>query len=136
MTLTDFASGIGGLDQAKGAALEQVIIDCDLWEQVREMRKDVPLDDARFVIDLIRDVGPGGTFLKVPHTARNMRKEMFLPAGDKADLFASYRLNKDQGEMVKRAKLRADKILGEHVPEPLDADSKKKIDSILDRYAT
>jgi len=35
MTLTDFASGIGGLDQAKGAALEQVVIDCDLWEQVR-----------------------------------------------------------------------------------------------------
>ncbi len=136
MTLTDFASGIGGLDQAKGAALEQVIIDCDLWEQVREMRKDVPLDDARFVTDLIRDVGPGGTFLKVPHTARNMRKELFLPVGDKADIFASYRLNKDQGEMVKRAKLRADNILGEHVPEPLDADSKKKIDNILDRYAT
>jgi len=134
LTLTDFASGIGGLDQAKGAALEQIVIDCDLWEQLREMRKDVVIDDERIATDLIRQVGPGGTYLKVPHTARNMRKELFLPSSDKASLFDTYRLNKDQKSMVEQARKRVVKILKEHVPEPVDGQAKKKIDDILERH--
>jgi len=134
MSLTDFASGIGGLDQAKGAALEQVVIDCDLWEEVREMRKVVRLDEKRFVTDLIRKVGPGGTFLKVPHTARNMRSELFLPIGEKADIIAAYRLDKNQKEMVEQARVRASRILEDHVPEPVERSVKEKIDSILDRH--
>ena len=134
MTATDFASGIGGLDQAKGAALEQIIIDCDLWEETREMRKVVPMDDARFVTDLMKQVGPGGTFLKMPHTARNMRSELFLPAGEKASIFAAYNLDTDQKKMVQQARSRAKKILAEHVPEPLEKATKEKIDQILKRH--
>lgn len=134
MTLTDYASGIGGLDQAKGAALEQVIIDCDLWEQVREMRKDVPMDDARFVTDLIKEVGPGGTYLKVAHTARNMRSELFLPAREKADIFSAYILGKGQREMVDRARARAKRILLDHIPEPVEKHAKEEIHKILDKH--
>jgi trimethylamine--corrinoid protein Co-methyltransferase len=134
MTLTDFASGIGGLDQAKGAALEQIIIDCDLWEQVREMRKDVPMDDMRFVTDLIKQVGPGGTYLKAPHTARNMRSELFLPMGEKADIFSAYRLDKNQKEMVEQAGVRAREILADHVPEPVERSARDEMDAVLARY--
>ena len=98
------------------------------------MRKEVPMDDARFVTDLIGQVGPGGTFLKVPHTARNMRRELFLPTADKADIFATYQLDKSQKDMVEKARARAMKILDDHVPEPVEASVKKKIDSILDRH--
>jgi len=134
MTSTDFASGIGGLDQAKGAALEQVIIDCDMWEQVREMRKDVPLDEMRFVTDLIKQVGPGGTYLKAPHTARNMRSELFLPTGEKADIFAEYQLDRSQKDMVEQARVRARRILDKHVPEPVEKSVKEEIDGILNRH--
>ena len=136
MTSTDFASGVGGLDQAKGAALEQIIIDCDLWEQVREMRKDVPFDEGRFVTDLIKQVGPGGTFLKAAHTARNMRSELFLPTGEKAEIFAAYRLERSQKDIVEQARARAVRILDSHVPESIDKTVKTKIDGILDRYKT
>ena len=114
--------------------MEQIIIDCDLWEQVKQMRKDVRFDDARFVTDLIRQVGPGGTFLKAPHTARNMRDELFLPAGERADIFSSYRLDNDQKHFIENAKVRAKRILDNHVPEPADPSVKKKIDAILGRY--
>ena len=79
LALTDFASGIGGLDQAKGASLEQVIIDADIWESIRDVRRDVSIDEDHFAVDLIEKVGPGGSFLKEPHTTRNMRKDVFLP---------------------------------------------------------
>lgn len=135
MALTDFASGIGGLDQAKGASLEQVIIDCDIWEQVREFRKDVALDDPKFVLDLVRKVGPGGNFLKEAHTARNLRKELFMPPQERAQVYAGYQLNRDRKQMVRQAEKRVREILATHVPEPLDSDTKKKIDSILKKHA-
>jgi len=135
MTGTDFASGIGGLDEAKGAALEQVVIDCDLWAVVREMRKDVPLGHDRFAADLIDKVGPGGTFLKEPHTARNMRKELFLPEKGLAELLELYRLNRGQTRLVEKARERAAAVLRTHTPEPLDRDVKARIDDILERHS-
>lgn len=130
-TGTDYASGIGGLDQAKGAALEQVVIDCDLWYAIREMRKEFALDEDKFVLDLIDKVGPGGTFLKEPHTARNMRKELFLPDKAVSDTLALYKLDRGQGDIVRRARERADRVLKEHVPEPLPDDVRGDIARIL-----
>ncbi len=132
--LTDFASGIGGLDQAKGASLEQIVIDCDLWEQVREIRKEVALDDARFVLDLVRKVGPGGNFLHEPHTARNLRKELFMPPKEKSDVFSRYALDKGCAEMVREARKRVKDILESHEPEPIDPDVKKQMDAVLRKY--
>ncbi len=134
MAQTDFGSGIGGLDQAKGASLEQIIIDCDIWEQIREMRKEVILDDSRFALDLVRSVGPGGNFLKEAHTARNMRKELFMPSQDKAKLYRKYGLDKDQKEIVRAARKRAQQVLETHVPEQVDMDASMRIDKVLKKY--
>jgi trimethylamine--corrinoid protein Co-methyltransferase len=134
MAQTDFGSGIGGLDQAKGASLEQIVIDCDIWEQIREMRKDVPLDDPRFVLDLIKSVGPGGNFLKEAHTAKNMRRELFMPSQEKAQLYRTYGLNRDQKEMVSAARKKVKQILATHVPEQVDVETKKRVDEILRKY--
>ncbi len=134
LTGTDFASGIGGLDQAKGASLEQVVMDCDLWEYAKEMRKQVPMDDAHFVLDLVRSVGPGGTFLKELHTAKNMKKELLIHSPEKARNIALYQLNRDRKEALHSARERVDRILASHHPEQVDSDTKSKIDKILARY--
>jgi len=135
LALTDFASGIGGLDQAKGAALEQIVIDADIWESIREIKKDVSFEDERFMTDLIEEVGPGGTFLKSPHTVRNMRKELFVPSFDKGALFDLYRATEDQKAVVEQARNRAKKILAEHRPEPLDVDVESAIDEVMAEYS-
>jgi len=132
--MTDFASGIGGLDQAKGASLEQIVIDCDIWEQIREIRREVVIDDGHFVVDLVRKVGPGGNFLHEPHTARNLRKELFMPQKEKAELFGSYRLDKGRKDIVLAAKKRVKHILGIHRPEPIGGDERKKMDAILEQH--
>ncbi len=131
LVMTDFASGIGGLDQAKGASLEQIVIDCDLWEQIREIRRDVVIDDGHFTLDLIRKVGPGGNFLHEPHTARNLRKELFMPPKEKADTFARYRLDKGRKDIAQAAKKRVKDILANHRPEPIGGYERKKMDAVL-----
>jgi trimethylamine--corrinoid protein Co-methyltransferase len=132
--MTDFASGIGGLDQAKGASLEQTVIDCDLWEQIREVRREVLIDEEHFVVDLIRKVGPGGNFLHEPHTARNLRKELFMPPKEKAELFGRYRLDKGRKDIVLAARRRVRSILAEHRPEPIGADERKNMDAVLRKH--
>jgi trimethylamine--corrinoid protein Co-methyltransferase len=133
MTMTDFASGVGGLDQAKGASLEQVIIDCEVWEMLKEMRKEVMIDESHLLIDLIQSVGPGGSFLKEPHTARNLRKELFMPTKEKANVYAKYRLGTDWKDAVKRAKEKARAILSSHVPDQVDNDVVSKVHRIIHR---
>jgi trimethylamine--corrinoid protein Co-methyltransferase len=134
MANTDFGSGIGGLDQAKGAALEQIVIDSDIWAVVRQLGKEIPLSEDRFATDLIKEVGPGGTFLKNPHTLRNMRSELFIQNSKESELFSHYRFDKDRSTVVLSARERVKKILSEHVPEKIDADAKRKIDKILDKH--
>jgi len=134
MSLTDFASGIGGLDQAKGAALEQIVIDCDLWEVVRELCRSVAFDAEHFATDVIDAVGPGGSFLKAPHTARNMRRELFIPSAEKAALYSMYRLDRDKNQVVEQAKRRARAILASHKPEQLEKDTRADIDRILKKH--
>ncbi len=135
LSMTDFSSGIGGLDQAKGAALEQIIIDADVWEAIREIRRDVAFDDDHFAVDLIEKVGPGGNFLREPHTVRNMRNELFIPDSDKAALYDLYSVMTGNKGIVEQARKRARDILSEHRPEPLDGDADKAIDDIMAEYA-
>lgn len=135
LTGTDWASGIGGLDQAKGAALEQIVMDCDIWEMVKQTRKLVPMDDVHFALDLIKKVGPGGSYLKELHTSKNLRKELFMPSKEKADLYATYNLSRNWKETLSNARARAKKILETHVPEPVDKEVKAEVDRILRKYA-
>lgn len=131
ISLTDFSSGLGGLDQAKGASLEQIVIDSDIWESIKEVRSEVKLDEEHFAKDLIETVGPGGSFLATPHTTRNMREELFLPDRDRAALFESYRLSNDQREVVSNARARVKHILSTHRTEPIDADTVRDMDKIV-----
>lgn len=133
-TGTDFASGLGGLDQAKGASLEQIVIDSDLWESVKGLRRIVSLDDAHFALDLVRSVGPGGTFLKDLHTVRNMKKELFIQNPEKAKNTALYQLSKDRKEMIQSARERVTRVLSTHRPEQVDADTKARVDRILAKH--
>lgn len=133
-TMTDFASGIGGLDQAKGSSLEQVVIDCDLWDKAKELKKSVSLTQDRFALDLIREIGPGGTFLKSVHTIRNMKRELSIPTPEKAEIISLYRLDKDKKAIVQKARERVKKVLAEHTPEQIDSDTRTKIDNILRKH--
>jgi len=131
MSLTDLSSGLGGLDQAKGASIEQLVIDSDLWEFFRDIRKDISFDQDHFVNDLIASVGPGGNFLGVPHTVRNMRKELFIPGTEKAKVLESYILDGDKGQIVAQARTRAKDILANHKCEQIDSETTAKIESIV-----
>ncbi len=133
-TGTDFASGVGGLDQAKGASMEQIVMDCDLWDLARQLCRDVSMDEGHFALDVVKSVGPGGTFLKNPHTVRNMKNELLMMPQDKARNISLYQLHRDRAEVARSARGRVDKILATHKTEKVDPSVKTEMDKILAKH--
>lgn len=78
MVGSDMMSGAGSLDSAKGASLEQVVLDSYIWEDIRRYMHRFEVTRETIALDVIESVGQGGTFLKHPHTARNFRRETFV----------------------------------------------------------
>ena len=111
-----------------------MVVDADIWESIRNIKRDVVFDDDHFAVDLIEEIGPGGNFLRSPHTLRNMHAELFVPPSEKADLFDLYRGSQDQKTVVEQARNRVKRILSEHKPEPLDGDAEKTIEEIMAGY--
>jgi trimethylamine--corrinoid protein Co-methyltransferase len=78
MSGTDMQGGIGALDNAKGMALEQEVIDAYVWENVRLHMTPFEISKNTAALDVIRQVGHGNTFLTNIHTARNFKKEIIM----------------------------------------------------------
>jgi trimethylamine--corrinoid protein Co-methyltransferase len=46
---------------------------------IRRMAKDLVVDDDSLALEVMQEVGPGGTFLTHPHTFHNFRRELWMP---------------------------------------------------------
>ena len=130
MTGTDIAAGAGGLEEAKGGSLEQLVIDSYMWENYRSFLKGFTISEETAALDVVRQVGHGNTFLTHPHTAKNFKKE--LTFRDKGKLAWEATLSSN---MVKDAKEVVRKALREHEVQQLDADVVRKGDALLKGWA-
>ncbi|MDH4122852.1 MAG: trimethylamine methyltransferase family protein [Thermoplasmata archaeon] len=114
---TDLSAGAASIDVAKGASLEQLVIDAYLWENWRPFMRKFVIDDTSFAFDVVKQVGHGNSFMTHPHTAKNFKKELYFR--DKKKLAWEETLS---SKSVPEAKAIAKKILVEHnVAIPLDA---------------
>ena len=115
MSGTDLMGGIGALDNAKGMALEQEVIDAYVWENVRVEMTPFEISKNTAALDVIRQVGHGNTFLTNVHTARNFKREALQrdPAKGKFEATMSKAMAGEAREIALR-------LLKEHHVEPLD----------------
>ena len=115
MSGTDMQGGIGALDNAKGMALEQEVIDAYVWENVRKVMTPFEITRETSALDVMRQVGHGNTFLSNIHTARNFKKEVIVRDADKGRFEATL-----SRAMVPEAREIALRLLKEHEVAPLD----------------
>lgn len=129
MTGTDMQGGIGTLDNAKGMALEQIVIDSYIWENVRRQMTPFEISEATTALDVMRQVGHGNTFLNNMHTARNFRREVITRDPDKGR-FESTRSK----AMVSEAREIAARILKDHEVPRLDRDAIDRGNGLIRDY--
>ena len=125
----DLICGFGSIDDAKGCSLEQVVIDSYTWENWRLFLRSVTVDEASIALDVLREVGHGGTFISHMHTVRNFRESLVRRDPDKTRWEATL-----SDSMVPEARAVAKKILSEHEPVRIDRALVDQGDAIVRGY--
>ncbi|MEM3735066.1 MAG: trimethylamine methyltransferase family protein [Candidatus Bathyarchaeia archaeon] len=122
-------SGPGMLNFENCQSLEKLVIDNEICGMALRLAKGVKVEDETIAFDLIKKVGPGGTYLAERHTLEWIRKEQFVPSEiiDRKE----WKAWRDAGkkDVVKRAHEIVEKKLKEHVPEPLPKDVQENLDN-------
>jgi len=123
------ALGICGVDQ--GASPVILVMQHEAMAYVERIMRGFELSDETFALDVIRSVGPGGTFLAEPHTVRHFRQELWFPQLLDREYWSNW-MEQGATKMHDRCVAMKDKILREHTPEPLDDDTAREMDKIVD----
>ena len=126
---SDLCSGAGSLDSAKGAALEQIVLDSYFWEDIQRFVRKFDVTEETIALDVVKSVGHGNTFLRHLHTVKNFRKEIVM-RDKKTQVWQQTMSTK----MAPEAKAIAKKVLAEHQVPKLDGSVLKKGEAILSEY--
>jgi len=118
---SDMMSGAGSLDNAKGASLEQVVLDSTVWQDIRTYMHRFPVSKDAIALDVVEAVGHAGTFLKHPHTLRNFRTEILARDQTKRNWQATLSTS-----MSSDTRAVAKQVLRDHKVPALPADVVKK----------
>ena len=130
MAGADQVVGIGGIERSGCESLEQVVMDCELWRNVLRAWRGIDVSDATMAFDAISRVGPGGYFMKDPHTLRHFRSENLLP---KIAMLPAEPGSDDEPMRLAAAR-EVKRLLKEHRCLELEDDLKKEILGMLAAY--
>jgi trimethylamine--corrinoid protein Co-methyltransferase len=120
----DISADFGSLENAESAALEQVILDVEEWEQAKAFLRRFKINEETLGFDAIKDVGPGGNFLGAKHTLEHFQEEIWLKKETPI-------LPSTSGSLIERAKEKVRQILASHVPLQLEEEVKDEMGQIL-----
>ena len=120
--------GICGVDQA--SSLDMLVMQHELIGYVERLMRGIEFDDEALGLEVIEQVGPGGTFMDQEHTARHFRKELWFPKLLDRQFYDAWM---DAGAKTMRQRCREEKerLLEQHQPEPLREDVDKELETIL-----
>jgi trimethylamine--corrinoid protein Co-methyltransferase len=126
---SEVMNGMGLLDSSTVLSYEQLMIDNEMVGMTLSAFREIPVNQETLAKEIVARVGIGGTFLKEMHTLKHIR-EFYVPSlwPDQ-----SYDVWSKSGckDILEAAKEKADAVLKEHNPEPLDKDVVKRLDQIV-----
>lgn len=128
-TLSDMLLGAGLLHGSRILSFEQLLLDCEIWSLMENMFHGIVVDQDTLALDVIREVGPGGNYLAQRHTRKHMR-ERWMPSFIDRRPYEVW-LDKRDGPR-EWALAKAQQILSEHHPEPLEAGLRAELVKIIE----
>ncbi len=120
--------GISGVDQA--ASLDMLVMQDELIGYVQSALREIDFSDEALALDEIAAVGPGGTFIDRPHTARLFRRELYFPRLLDRDYYQAW-LEQGAPDLAARCRARQEQLLRTHQPTPLAADLDREVTRIV-----
>ncbi len=119
-------SGLGLVESCTLLYPEAVVLDNDVYQRVRREVESLDTSKEALALDVIKEVGPRGLFLKHRHTRDHLRERTFSglttqpnPAGGKMD-------------PVEVARGVVDALIANHYPQPLENSKQTELTRILE----
>ena len=123
-------AGICGTDH--GAGLAWLAVDDAIMGYVKRIVRGFPVNPETIAVDLVKAVGPSGSYLAEEHTVKHFREELWLPG--RAWTRETWGLWDAQGRtsMADRILEEVSHILATHKSEPMDEALAQEIDRIVE----
>jgi trimethylamine--corrinoid protein Co-methyltransferase len=131
MAGVDMLSGAGCIEGGITVSYEQLVIDDEIFGMIFRATRGIDVDEDKLAVDVIMKVArESSNFLQQQHTLKHFRGEYYFPK--LCDRSPRSRWQKVGAKsIVEIAREKAKKILAEHKPPDLDADTKKRLSDIL-----
>jgi len=125
--------GAGGIDSGLAFDYAKLIMDHECICHIRKILEGVRVDSETMALDLIHEIGPGGTFLDHRHTLERTRTQSTTQLFDRSTREAW--MNTSAGkDLTERAYAKATAILKNHQPSALPDGAAETINSLLDEF--
>ena len=118
-------SGLGLLESCTLLYPESVILDSDIYQRIRIEAAGLDTSTDAMALDVIKNVGPRGLFLKHRHTRQRLKDRVYSSLTSQADRYGQIR------DPVEVARQKVDLILTHHHPQPLEAAQQAELTRIL-----
>jgi trimethylamine--corrinoid protein Co-methyltransferase len=118
-------SGLGLVESCTLLYPEAVVVDSDVYHRVRLEAEGLDTSSEALALDVIKEVGPRGLFLKHRHTREHLRERKFSELTGQADGSGKMR------DPVEVAREKVESIIQNHYPEPLEDVQKRELTRIL-----
>lgn len=112
----------------------QLMIDDEIASNVMRIAEGIRVDEKTLSVDVIREIGPQGNFLKHKQTMTQFRQEHRLARLSDRTTRQQWVANGSL-RTEERAKERMRRILKSHTPEPLEPDVRRGVDLLLREHA-
>ncbi len=132
LSRTTLPHDAGFLDCADIGSLEMLVMNDEIIGMARRLMRGIEVNDETLMLDLIDRVGPGGEFITAQETARNFRKEIWLPRFMDRQPWNQWEQN-GRPTMLENIRAHIRTILETHVPYPLPDGALEKINAILEK---
>ena len=118
-------SGMGLLEACTLLYPEELILDSDIYHRVRVLAERLDVSEQSLAVDVVRQVGPRGVFLRHKHTRGSLRRLRF------SDLTSQPAPAGAMQDPLQVARDKVETILRDHQPQPLEVAQKKEFERIL-----
>lgn len=128
----DMLCATGTIYAGRVFAFEQVLLDAELVDIIHALELGPSLSEEDLAVDVIDDVGPGGHFLAHEHTLRNMRRN-WLPRTFDRSTWEEWEAA-GRPSPHDRAREQVRRILAEHEPDPLPAETEAELRRVIEDH--
>ncbi len=126
----EMMSGCGLLDGSKTLSYAHLLMEAEVYRIVQKVAGGIEVSDETLALDVIRKVGPNGTYLAERHTRAHMG-EIWRPGVWDRTPYDAWLAAGKKGALAK-AEEQAREILRTHAPDPLPDDVRAELRRLVE----